>query len=537
MTVNQLAELIMIIGSLIGLFFMILPLKIWTFDGSDAWSHIYDASLYKNWKNIPTEAPNFYPKPEFSYPWAVSWLLHVFKPDDPTRFGIILNISLMLGEVALTCLLLVQWASTDLVLLYAFIRITNPLNFSPWSGIYGLNARVIGSTAANLIVIMTPLLWINKTSAAEYFVALSVLFAVCVVSSQFAMQALIPYLILTSLYFQAPIFILGCLSVYGLLLLISKGRVLEIFLGHLKHVKFYARFLQHNSATLQERMENPWNWLIRLPKREIRIAAMKLIWVPEFRVFLWNPALFVLSVVCIFFITTERPFPALPGGGDYAAIAFTCVALVPIINIKGLRFLGEPDRYFTFLGQSAAAVLLAAMLTANGGDNELLRLGVFPYLVFALLISAILLYKRSKIVHHQSTELEQEIIDVIIRRESSKADLRDPVVLINPANRADKFACLSEFIFPALHTNVVQDEENWTEYETLFSSGYPFVSQAAVFDLKVDVDYYVVCRRFFSADYRARHSLKVDGEIAISSLQSLYENAEYELYAVKKSSV
>lgn len=532
MFINQFAEIVMIIGCLIGIFLMLLPLKVWTFDGSDAWSHIYDASLYASWRNIPTEAPNFYPKPEFSYPWAVSWLLRVFQPKDPTKFGIKLNLLLMMSEVGLSCVVLLQWASADLVLLYAFIRLTNPLNFSPWSGIYGLNARVIGSTAVNLMVILTPFFWVSATSPIEYVVSLSFLFAVCVVSSQFAMQALIPSILVTSLYFQTPLFLLGACSAYFLLLLISKGRVLEILLGHLKHVKFYARILQHNSATLQERMENPWEWLSRFSKRPIRASFMKLIWVPEFRVFLWNPALLLLSSIWIYFIVTGQTFPEIPGGMYYAIAIFTCLGLVPIINIKGLRFLGEPDRYFTFIGQGAAAVLLASTLTEGAGLSQFLSLGVIPYLAFALLTSGALIYKRSRIVHRYSTKLEQEIVDVINSRQSAASASSDPVVLVNPANRADKFSCLSTFKFPALHTNVVMDEKLWGEYKTLFSAGYPYVSQAAIFDLKIAVDYYVVCKRFFSDEYLMRHTLRKEGTQEIEGLQSLYENEEYEVFGV-----
>ena len=512
---------------------MILPLKIWTFDGSDAWSHIYDASLYTSWRTIPKEAPNFYPKPEFSYPWAVSWFLFVFKPKDPTKFGIKLNLLLMVTEIGLTCAVILQWASVDQALLYAFIRLTNPLNFSPWSGIYGLNARVIGSSAVNLIVILVPFLSADLASSTAYFLLVAFLFAVCVVSSQFAIQALLPLIVITSLHFQTPNFLVGASAVYLSLLLASKGRLVEIIAGHIKHVKFYAVFLQHNSATLQERMENPWEWLSRLSKRPIKVSIMKLIWVPEFRVFLWNPALLLLSIIWFYFLVTGTTLPEVPGGMYYAIVAFTCVGLVPIINIRGLRFLGEPDRYFTFTAQGAAAVLLAGILTDGKESSHLFGLCVLVYLVFVMFISGVLLYKRSQIIHRQSIKLEQEIVDVISRQDSSQPTLRDPVVLINPANRADKFACLSRFIFPALHTNVVENTEMWAEYKTIFSAGYPYVSEAAIFDLKINVDYYVVCKRFFSDEYLARHSLSKEGKNKVAGLRMLHENSEYEVFVVQ----
>lgn len=534
MIIHQFAEIVMIIGCLIGILLMVLPLKVWTFDGSDAWSHIYDASLYTNWKKIPTEAPNFYPKPEFSYPWAVSWLLYVFKPRDPTKFGIKLNLILMVMEVGLTCVVILQWATVNQALLYAFIRLTNPLSFSPWSGIYGLSARVMGSSAVSLFVILAPFLSLEFSSAPAYLLLAAFLVAVCVVSSQFAMQALLPVLIITSLYFQTPIFFIGALTTYIFLLMASKGRVLEILAGHIKHVKFYASFLQHNSTTLQERMENPWEWLSRLSKRPIMASLMKLIWVPEFRVFLWNPALLLLSIIWLYSLITGSKFPEVPNGTYYALVTFTCVGLVPIINIKGLRFLGEPDRYFTFIGQATTAVFLAGILTNGDEINHLLEVGVLPYLVFVMLISGILLYKRAQIVQRQGTNLEKEIVDVISERESKREIPRDPVVLVNPANRADKFACLSRFIFPAIHTNVVKNTKMWGEYERIFAAGYPYVSEAAIFDLKIPVDYYVVCKRFFSDEYLKRHTLKKDSTKERVGLQSLYENEEYEVFGVQK---
>lgn len=506
---------------IIAVIFRLLPLYYWKFDGTDAWSHIFDAGQLRRFDGaLPDKVKSFYPEPEFTYPWIISYFIYRFKPCDPVRSAIHINIILSLVEfltAAFLLFLIINHGGDTKTIFYSSIAVigvyaVSPIVYSPWAGVYGINARVLGALVTN--VALVTMVFCISTKDYLLLIVPVLLIPIVIISSKFAVQAFILGAVALSLIYSSPIPLL--VSCLGLVfsLLVTKGKVLSILKGHYKHAKFYCIFLQYHATATVYRTWSIYRWIINsIKSRTIKNSIGTLVWVPAIRVIIWNPWIILVLWGLLYVETFDEVTKGL------LTLVFAGLVVIPVITTKGVRFLGEADRYFTFMSTMPLALLIGLNVTSLDNAWALYFL-VFIYNVF---MSVYMFKVRAGIAKGEGAESEQDVANYL---EANCRDEYERVVVV-PQNVSDKLACYCNCVFMGLHTNVTEDEEKWGVYFKLFPKFYPYPNTSYE-ELKSEynVKHVVLAKRFVEAEYLRRLQLPQD-IVKIPDSVPCFENEKY----------
>lgn len=371
------------------------------------------------------------------------------------------------------------------------IYVANPLAFSPWAGLYGVNARVFGALLCNASVVS--MVFAESLHVPLLFAVPILLTPLVVLSSQFGVQSLLVAGFSISIYYQSMVPLGSILMGAVVAIVVTRGKAFAIMKGHFWHVTFYGIFLQFHSVATVFRNHGVFRWILKMFRERQGIESI--LWVPLVRVFVWNPWL-----IFLFFLIQDSFVFSMVNKG-LLMIIFTSLVIIPIITMRGMRFLGEADRYFTFIS-TVPLVVLVAIHSENA--SILYWTGYGLLLTIGAVTSAFMILKRSKIKHQESEEPEIETAAVL-----EKLVSEDPGrVLVIPQNRSDKLACFCNCEFVGIHTNVTWDRSKWPVYFSIFQKFYPYpISSIDHLKKAFGVKYIVVAKRFLVPSYLSRHHL------------------------------
>lgn len=361
--------------------------------GSDAWFHLdYVREIRANGHRVPERFDRYHFEAPATYPWLFHWML-ARLPDRALR-GLLPRLgSVVSGLTAVTLFLAVRalplgGADPYLAAVAASaVYLTVPMASYAWSGVHTVSERPLGV-----------LLTFASTWGAALFLAsgepaaAAVAVAACAaayLTSKFAMQALalgLPGLSLVTLD-VAPLALwsAGLAAAW----LVTGGRAGRVWRGHLDHLGFYRRVMQHRHVAVRHRNIG----LLRALRLALRERSRKALLAAASNPILRALAYGAVVVACP--LAWSGAGGSVPPAGVEALAAAGTLALagcVVVASVPGLRFLGEADRYVYYLGILPACVVAGwALATAPTGPTGLYALAAA---LFSLPLLAADLYVR-----------------------------------------------------------------------------------------------------------------------------------------------
>lgn len=190
--------------------------------------------------------------------------------------------------------------------------------------------RAFGMLAGSVYLICLHLIIATSTSVGLYAIALLGFF-LAIMSSKFAIQAIIFFSVLLSIFSASASYIGGLLLCLLIVMVFSKKQAIEVLSGVLRHSRFYRRVFMHINPAIK----NHYKDLLLLLRHPTNLdllfsnSLLKIIWN--------NP--FNLAVI---YCSLNTPFDA------WQMFAWCGIALTVLIAWRPLTFLGEPERYLEY---------------------------------------------------------------------------------------------------------------------------------------------------------------------------------------------
>lgn len=343
-------------------------LRLWPRDPSDAWFNEYRAALLRKHGRLPRRTPNTDPPTLLSYPWGLTWLFSKLRFSDAVAAGARINIAILLLQTAGTGI--AAWVLArhgpvavppgPAALLAMGVVAVMPATVSIWWGLHSFTARPAGAFLTALSVF---LLILGAVHTPWWYAALPIPVFLLIYLSKFGMQALAFATVGLALYQTSFVPVAAVLASVLLVILISRGGAAWILYGHWLHMRFYATFLQYRHIGTQAWARSPLVILRDALRRRLRLKELMLqvMQTPVLRALVMIPWLIALPLLLEF---GDAGRPAI---GPLVAVVLVGVVLVVAISLPHLRFLGEADRYLSFLAVSPLAVLVALGTLREGG--------------------------------------------------------------------------------------------------------------------------------------------------------------------------
>ena len=507
-----------------------LPLILWRFNPTDAWSHIYLADLIRSHGGLPKLFDRAIPLTEVSYPPAISVLLSKINPRRPIHWGILFNIGLAAVELMLAAIFtayLVRAAGIETCaltagLVAASVYATLPYVFSSWSGFDGLSGRPLGVALAN---IATLALCFGSLFNLSWYLLTVLCVAALVFISKFGVQATILSALATAVLFLSwwPIF---CVAAgLALSVVASGGLGWRILRGSVAHTTFYGRFLQyHHNATIN----HVWplrRWVVETFKQPgLRRMATTAYWTPILRLLFLVPW---IGPAGLWVLMDESRSPAINGLAGVAAVA---LAVVPIITSRHLRFLGEPDRYFTFIALMPLAVLVGISVPTTPLGWAVF--GGFHAICFSVVTVMIatrhIMDKKSAKMKKTGQGIDQDVVDFM----NAKDNADEQVILTIPTNLIQIALRQIRGRFVGMLFNAPIKRSGQRLLEKLFPELYPFPkNNPDMLRSEFNVDYIICAKYYTSSSYIERHGIPSDS-VDFSKLPVVFESESYAVYSL-----
>ena len=485
------------------------PKKVIKQDPTDKWSHILDANIWRVKKKIPTTTGRFYPPDDFSYPYGIAYFLKL-SLNNINKF-VWLNIVVNIAEVFSIFLLCYFYVNQYTAILYLMLASIMPSILSPWYGLYGVNARNIGAILCTMYAIS---LFIGEHySQSLLFIPLQItVILISIYFSQFAVQSIIFTSTFTAFWFTSFTPLLPIFLTIVLVKSLSIKSIEGIVRGHYQHVKFYFKFLQYHATATIHRNKSLHQFFYEL----FRQTDLKkfIISFPFIRLIIFYPVIPIFIGV----ISTYGQVGLLY---EYAlGLVLMNILICIIIPLKGLRFLGEADRYFMFGSNHIILLSISEVLYFSENISVVIILMAF-FLVWYLL----LLRVRSEYNIDSEFEKDERVVLTFLKGMSSG----DGNVLCVPTNISDKLAVNLENKFVGIHTNVNPNENYWQYYYDLYSRNlypYPDLDNATLLK-NLNIDLVIISKKFISTSY-----LKSNGYPKVMNLDpegysKILENESY----------
>ena len=518
-------EIILLLS--LALLIRLLPVFMWSRDPSDAWAHVYYADNIKaNGGRIPKFVNRIKPDTEFSYPWGIAWLLAKFKIKNPIRLGIIFNVIISIIEILVTMGFIIWFLgisgsnsdSQTALLLGIGFYFALPQVVSTWSGLYGLNARPLGTILVNVsVVTLVAGIYVNYWLLCVPILLLPII----LLFSKFGIQAiLLSFLILSVLTVSITpiiVFLVALLFSYVML----RKHLFVLLKGHYMHSKFYAQFLQFKHSATTKRCWTLIGWIkFAVSTRSLNLLVLRAYWTPILRSLLLNPWLLCIVWLAINYYSNFNEMEQVL----FQVVVFAYVLTV-IINIKFLRFLGEADRYLSFFATMSMAILIS-MHTVAMGDYIVYGL----CLVISIGNTLALVVAQSKHKVDKETKSEIQLGGYL----NDKVSSLDNIITI-PTNLTQRLLPFINASFVGMYMNAPISEKRQGILKTLYPKNYPYPTTD--FDFlknEFDVKYLVFAKQYCTEAYLERQFLEKD-LVKVPQEPVLFENQKYIVYKLSNS--
>lgn len=468
---------------------------VWKFNPSDALTHQYDArAIELNGGRIPSHLSQFYPTPQFSYPWAGSWLIYKFKILNPVIVGTIFNTFVSSIQFFLLYVLVLAGAISELgFLVGAIILVVAPNCVGPLMSVFGWHGRIVGSVAMSVLITLAILM--APEISPFYFVLYAILygfiFYIFMLFSQFAVQSF--FVLLMPLFLLENAFVVFAAMICGfcLVVFLSPSMVITILRGHINHVVFYRDILQYRHRSVSDNVFSLTGYVRAFRKSpSVRQALSLALYTPLVRCLAFAPWLLLLPLLLF------APQATLDNVTLFCcSLVVMSLLCIPIINVKGLRFLGESDRYFYFVGEFASIILIGKLV-----ETDYFSVETFAAIVgFCILVYLIFVIARSKFSPDVSIQEFKEAGNSLKGQEGR--------ALCVPNNYSEGVALFCDIEFVGLHSNVSWEREKWSVYDRLFPHVYPYPIINKSLYSELNIQFIVVAKKFCDKNYLLRHGL------------------------------
>lgn len=359
--------------------------------GSDVWFHLHASEeIRKNKYRMPKTLGGFLIETPFDYPPLVHFFLSFLSKKSRERlepfFGSIVDTAQVIALFLFVLILTTSYTYAFLSgILFAFF----PLLVKVDARVFFLSPRPFGELFASLSIIFSLFfVWFGDIpSAILSMFCLSFVF----LSSKFGAQAvLFLYIILSVLLlnYYLILFFLG-----GLLLAvaISKGHYLKVLSGHFRHSSFYNRAIVHkHSWTKQVSGFGRIGSAFREEKLSAKAVAVSLLRNPVIHAVVHSPLLLLVLLWLVLqrFDVFEVNYYFYP----LFAWVIASFLLVLLISTRGLRYLGEAERYMEY-GSIPLCALSSIMILelSCAFDSECAIMWTFLYavIIYSVLLIAV----------------------------------------------------------------------------------------------------------------------------------------------------
>ena len=490
----------------------VIPLMVWKIDTSDMWSHLYDAKQIKRGKKIPKSLNKFFPEVQFTYPYGISYILSLIN--EKQRKPLFLTINLLLHGIEVLTASLLVYKIVGIEYLYVAVAayICWPKFFLPWTGLYGISARVIGAVICNINIISFILYY--ESSEYLYLIIPFLTSPLLILFSKFSVQVTIIYIIFLSFYYQSLIPISIIFVSFIIFNILLKNELFKILKGHLLHSVFYFKYLQKSHIATTKRTKSLIEFLISFTNISNKKSLFLLLYhTPCIRILLFNP---FLILILSFYISEESYVFEI---FDYLLIY--SLSLCFIFSYSKLRFIGEADRYFTFSTTIITAIILSKILKHD--QSYLYPLIIL--LIFSFLISvSIIIFKcvKKKTVDINSSKEVAYYLDNNIDTVNN--------IIVSPQNITEKIIYFSKCTFVGMHTNITSNIKEWNIYYSLFKKTFPFVScEIEYLKKELNVKYFVVSKHYLCNSYLETYDLSLS-DVTKPTKNNVFENKDYIIY-------
>lgn len=521
-TIVGLATLILLAAVIV----RVLPLKYWRIDPSDAWSHIYDAGLIEKEGGIPKKVSGYYPEPQFTYPWLLSWCIARFKPSKPVVWGSWLNIVVSLVEVLvgsslLVVVLVLEERPGDVIIaaMYTGLLLAfNPAIYSPWMKLYGIHARTVGSLLCSIALIS---MYLGHSHSATWYIVSLATLSITIFVSKFGIQAALFGSLILVLLTQSIEPVLVCVLSAVLTIAVSRGLAWRILKGHWYHSVFYMRILQYRHRATTRGTLTLYQWILQaFRERNVRQIFMNVVWTPSLRVFCFSP---MIILILLYAFNVDQ---LLGYEKTFIGLALCSLLLIPLITTRGLRFLGEADRYYSYMGTMPLAIASGSVFSSSHYGGLFIAGIIFINSIFFVVFFA--MRSKEDIISLGLNEREiGEKIDELLVHDTAR-------VLCFPQNISEKLRPFSQAVFVGLHLNASWKSSDWVVYDKLYPYFFPYTTS----DIKylrsdLEIRYVVVVKRFVEKEYLLRSGLDPD-LIIVPEGCCVFENVSYKIVDISR---
>ncbi len=361
-------------------------------EGSDAYTHLFIAdAIRRSGHHIPEKMPQALINGKLSYPFLFHWLLSFFSREgleliepylSPLLDAFQCSIIYIAAFTIFSCGYLPVQDPSLAAFIAGFIFATMPILIHENAGQFILSARPLGNflfvSASSLGLLF---LWSNNWI---FFVLSLVIFSLMLLASKFATQNFVFISLYAFIVTRNIIFLLIPFLAIIFALILTLGKFKQILIGHLSHMYAYVKYLQFNHGMVRKRMITPFKSLLNALKalehglsvKSIYKVLQALLYCPFYFGFFQMPMLILFAM---FLLKDATQNSSTLNNPYYLMLVFWIgggVALFLLISLPFLRFLGEPDRYLTFIVFPLSLVL--SFRVVNG------QLSVLAFIICAI---------------------------------------------------------------------------------------------------------------------------------------------------------
>lgn len=398
----------------------------------------------------------------YSYPYLLPWVLSFCParhlPLVERYFSGLADLAIGILIVAMAPLGPLTLEQVDLaLLLFVFTPQFVRPNLSHGNG---LSARKPG-----LLLVSTSLLglsaWIVSGSVPAFSLAV-LAGGFTMLTSKFGLQAWIAVVLVLSVGL-APLAILVVPLALAVAALLTWGRYLHIFEGHLQHLADYATAKQYKR--FDHSLPNPVSWVRSLLAADGTRDRLELLYETRWlRAIVDTPFVPLVVLIAAETILTGEAFPVAP---PLALWIGALVAAFVVTSLPHLLFLGQAERYFEY-ALVPSLILIARRWTTS------------PEVVTPLVLGGILVGIVTQLAYawaYRNLFVSPERDAAVKRLVAALRDLDPGVVLVQPAYLARQIAYETDHhVVERLAGNSQSTERASREINRLFPETYDFVT-------------------------------------------------------------
>jgi len=503
-----------------------IPVFLWKTNPTDAWSHFYLAGLIRSSGEVPDKFNKVIPETEVSYPWGLGLLFSMFPSEDPVRRGSIVNVMLLAINAGVAAIVAFEFSTRLLgqysidpgvsALLACGMFVFLPYDFSTFSSTYNISARPIGLVLTNLTVLS---LVLGEVATWQFYLVPLLLIPMQLYVSKFAIQASILAGLFLALVFQSLLPVLTVVAGLLAAIIVFRKNALRIMMGMWYHSLFYYQYLQDHAVNTAIRTWSLRKWVGQVLRGGgLKKAIAKAYFTPSIRVFVFFPWLFLLLYGLI----------TMPGIfrddllGPLAGLCGFALILVPVFVYRRFRFLGEADRYLSFIALTPLAILVSVLV-------QVLPNGFVMYAVISV-VSAVSVAGMILGRPAGGGGKDDGAADEVIGWLNSQPNATEAVVLISPTNLLQRFLEPLKGTLAGLFFNAPFSDEGRSYLARLYPGFYPYpCTELDRLRDEFGIDFLVVSKHYYDETYLRRHDIPRES-ITIPDREPEFQNGSFMIF-------